>query len=230
MKKKVLKISIIMTVVFFLIATVAFFLMKSATPTDPPAEQEEEDVISPIVESIEFLKLNTYKELKAYADEYPIFIQESDDKMLFGVGELYIADQPVKLFYQTNEDGSLNRFDGYYTAPLPDKSVENVQSVIETLNGVIAQFFEVDFLAVDFYNEQGAPMPNFDESVYGQMLDGKATFGLTVMDEHYTYWYITAKVTDGQQVDVEFFRCFDATQYNVGEPNVDLRPLNETGE
>ena len=229
MKKKVLKISIILTVVFFLVAAVAFFLMRNAAPAEP-AQEAEEDVIGPIVERIEFLKLNTYKELKAYADEYPIFIQESDDKNLFGVGEVYIADQPVKLFYQTNADGSLNRFDGYYTVPLADSSVESLYPVIETLNGVISTYFDVEYLVVDFYNEQGAPIPNYDDSVYEQMMAGKATYGLSVMDEENAYWYITAKVTNGAQVDVEFFRCFDATQYTVGDPNVDLRPLNETGE
>ena len=92
-----------------------------------------------LVKLLRILNLNTYDELKKYADEYPIYIQTSDDKTLFAIGELYIEDAPVKVFYKLNEDGTLNRFDGVYSFDLSLKSVGNVNKFIGALNNVISE-------------------------------------------------------------------------------------------
>lgn len=229
MKKKFLTISIILTVFFLLVAIVFFFLMKNSEETDTASNPDEYDV-SQVVDKINFLKLNTYDELKAYADEFPIYIQPSDDKTLFAIGELYIEESPVQLFYKLNEDGSMKRFDGYYSLKLEDASADKVDYVIKCFNNVLSTFFIVEQFGHAFYGEDGAPILYFDEQIYADMLEGKATYGLSVIDKDETYWYITAEVRDKEYVDFEFFRCFDLSTYNDNSPYLDLRITDETGE
>lgn len=229
MKKKFFKISIVLTVVFFLVAVAAFFLMQNAAPAQPETEQDPYDV-SGIVESIEFLKLNTDKEVKAYAEENPIYIQTSDDDTLFAIGELYVEESPVTIFYTLNKDKSIKRIDGYYSLALSDKTAEGVSEYVSYLDQIIADYFGITYFDHSMFDEQGAPMSPYEETVYEQMLQGKATYGFSVIDEDGTYWYITADITNGEQLDVEFFRYFDLSIYKDITPNIDLRSNNETGE
>ena len=229
MKKKLFKISIVLTVVFFLVAVAAFFLMNNAAPAEPETEEDPYDV-SEIVESIEFLKLNTAKEVKAYAEENPIYIQTSDDETLFGIGELYVEESPVTIFYSLNKDKSIKRIDGYYSLPLSDKSAEGVSEYVSFLNRIAIDYFGVTYFDHSMFDEQGAPMVNYDETAYEQMLQGKASYGLSIIDGEGTYWYISASITDGEKLDVEFFRNFDLSIYKHLTPNIDLRTNNETGE
>lgn len=236
MKKRVLKISIILTMFFLLVCIVFFFLMKNTEKSnmnENPVNNTEDSLeydVSQTVENIKFLKLNTYDELKKYADEYPIYIQTSDDKTLFAIGELYIEDAPVKVFYKLNDDGTLNRFDGVYSFDLSSKSVGNVNKFIGALNNVISELFEVDKFSHSVYDETGVPLQYFDDQIYTKIHEGTATYALSIIDKDSTYWCITAKTINKEQINLEFFRCFDLDVYNDDSPNIDLRSDNETGE
>lgn len=229
MKKKILIISIILTLFFMIVATVFFFLMKNTEPSNSKSNPDEYDT-SQVVEELDFLKLNTYDEIKQYADEYPIYIQSSDDNTMFGIGELYIEDRPVTLFYQLNENGSINRFDGSYSYELKETFAEDVSYTIKCFNNIISDFFLVENFGHAFYGENGAPITSFNEKIYDEVLEGKATYGLSIIDESNTYWYVTATVVDKKCMNFEFFRCFDLSTYNDDSPNLDLRIKDETGE
>lgn len=229
MKKKILIISIILTLFFLIVATVFFFLMKNSESSNSRSNPDEYDT-SQVVEKIDFLKLNTYDEIKQYADEYPIYIQSSDDNTMFGIGELYIEESPVNLFYQLNENGSMHRYDGSYSYELKETSAEDVTYVIKCFNNIISDFFLVENFGHVFYGEDGAPITTFDEQIYVEFFEGKVTYGLSIIDESNTYWYVTAMVTDKEYINFEFFRCFDLSTYSDDSPNLDLRIKDETGE
>ena len=229
MKKNILKISIILFVVFLLVAIIFFFLMRNSDPNNQEIDPEEYDV-SQVVDKVEFLKLNSYDEIKAYADEYPIYIQASDDDLLFAIGELYVEDAPVTLFYKLNDDKSINRFDGKYTYMLEQKSNDEVWDIVSYFNHVVVEYFDTEHFEHSIYDEEGAPVDAYDENSYELMLNGKAKYNLSILDESNTYWNISAVVTDKKQIEFEFFRCFDSSVYDDDSPNIDLRELEETGE
>lgn len=236
MKNRLLTVSITLFAVFFVIAAVSFILMNNAKPdtetaqTTPALYDPEEYDVSPIIEKIEFLKLNTYDEIKKYADEYPIYIQSSDDKTLFAIGELYVEDRPVKLFYRLNEDGSISRFDGQYSCEIEQLSADAVWNVVSYFNFVVAEYFGNAYFDHSIYDEYGAPVDAYDEASYELMLNGKAKYNLSIIDESDTYWNISAVIVEQKQVRFEFFRCFDLREYNDTSPNIDLRPEEKTGE
>lgn len=234
MKKKTLKISIILTIFFLVVAVVFFFLMKNAESDMNLDESKGDDElydVSQIVRDINFLKLNTFEEIEKYANEYPIYIQSSDDKTLFAIGELYIKDLPVSLFYKLNDDGSINRFDGSYSYELPESTKDEVWNVISYFNHIIDEYFYFTYFDYDVYDEDGAPIDPYSETSYELILNGKAKYNLSVIDEHGTYWNISASVKDGKKMEFEFFRCFDLSIYDDDSPNIDLRPVvDETGE
>lgn len=230
MKKKLLIISTSLALCFLVVAVVAFFLMKSADTVDMKKGQEEEYDVSQIVDKIKFLKLNTYEEIEKYADEYPVYIQTSESALLFAIGELYIEDAPVELIYQLNEDGTLKRFDGKYSYKLAKSSADEVERIIGYFNSVIAKHFSVEMFGHVFYDESGAPISSIDEQIYSDMLEGKAKYGLSAIDESNTYWYITITAKDKKTLVFEFFRCFDLSMYNDDAPNIDLRAEDESGE
>lgn len=228
MKKKILTISIILTIIFLIVAVVFYFLMKDSKPVN-----EDDGYVydtSIIIDDIKFLKFNNYDAIKQYAEEYPIYIQESDDPTIFSIGELYIKENPVTLIYNLNSDGSINRFDGSYSMELSDKSASGLQHTLGLFDAIISDYFYVERFEHDIYDENGAPIdPNSEES-YELMLNGKATYGLSVIDEDNTYWYITASVMENKKISFNFFRCFDLSIYNDDSPNINMRELEETGE
>lgn len=229
MKRKILRVTSALCVVFLIIAVVFFFLMKSAEPKNNTEEEWEGYDVSHIIENIGFLKFNTYDEIEKYAEEYPIYIQASDDNTLFGIGELYIEEVPVKLFYSLNEDGSLFRFDGYYTSELEKSDVNSVWNKLGYLDYLLLEYFDVEYFDRSIYDENGMPIdPNTDESVE-LLFEGKAKYSVTVVDEQGTYWSICALVTDKKQMDIEFFRCFDSELYDDSSLNIDLRVEDESG-
>ena len=228
MKRKILTISIILTIILLIMAVVCYFLIKDSDPLN-----EDEGYVydtSLIIDDIKFLKLNDYDAIKQYADEYPIYIQESDDPTIFAIGELYIKDNQVTIIYTLNLDGSINRFDGSYSMDLSDKSSSELQNTIGLFDSVVSDYFYVDRFEHNIYDGNGAPIDSNSEESYELMLNGKATYGLSVFDEDDTYWYITASVEDKKQINFEFFRCFDLSVYNDDSPNIDMREIEETGE
>lgn len=229
MKKNILKISMLLFMVFLLVAIVFFFLMRNSDPNNQKTDPEEYDVRQ-VVEKIKFLRLNSYDEIKAYADEYPIYIQTSDDDSLFAIGELYIEDSPVTLFYKLNADKSIDRFDGKYIYTLEKESKDAVWDVISYFNHVIVEYFGTEYFDHSIYDEDGAPIDVYDENSYELMFNGKAKYSLSVIDESNTYWHISTVVKEKKQIEFEFFRCFDLSVYNDDSPNIDLRELEETGE
>lgn len=233
MKKKMLKFSVILTIVLFAITTVFFFLMKNAdkgvnseVQTDTKVVSEEYDV-SQIVEKIEFLKLNTYDEIKKYDENSQIYIQTSDDKTLFAIGELYVEDIPVKVFYRLNSDGSINRIDGSYSLKISSKSAAEVQEKFLIFNDLFSEFFGVTTFNHDFYDENGGKIYSFDDHIYEDLLNGEVYYGLSVIDKENTYWYISADITNQEQINLEFLRCFDLREYNDYSPDIDLRTSEE---
>ena len=240
MKKKLLKISIVLAILFLIIAVVFFFLMKNTTPETPGAEGGEGDGFtqvepevydaSHIVKEIKFLKLNTYDEIKKYADENPVYIQTSDDATVFAIGELYIEDRPVSLFYKLNADNSIKRFDGSYSYEMSDPSASEISRVLSHLDCVVAGCFDYEEFDHSVFGEDGMNINIYDEASYELMLDGKAKYNLSVIDEHNTYWNISAVVIDHKQIKIEFFRCFDLSVYDDDTPNIDLRIEEEGGE
>lgn len=229
MKKNILTISIILATIFSLVSVIFFFLMKNSEPNDSVSESVEEGEFrydtSIVIDKIKFLKFNDYDAIKQYADDYPIFIQESNEKTIFSVGELYIKEKPAKLIYKLNSDGSINRFDGSYSMELADKSVTGLQDTFWLFSAIVCDYFYVEQFEHDFYDENGAPIYTDSEESYELMFNGKATYGLSVIDLDGTYWYITASVSDKKQIDFEFLRCFDLTVYNDYSPNIDMREL-----
>jgi len=236
-KKKFLIITTILFVVFGVIATVFFFLMKSAESgnTDSSSDANETEQVEtydagPLAEKLEFLKLNTYDEVKAYAEENPVYIQTSNDPTVFTVGELYIGESPVTLLYQLNEDGTINRIDGYCSLSLDVGSASGVGNTIEHLNTLIAAYFDVDQFGHDAFNKEGAPLNCFGEQLYEEMFNNGATYGLSVIDESSTYWNVSAVVVEQKHLDIEFFRCFDLSVYDDTTPNIDLRVTEQENE
>ncbi len=225
MKKKILIVFGI--AILILICVLLFFLFKSNLVVENYEEQEGYDV-SHIVEDIEFMKLDTYDELKTYADEYPIYIQTSDDDTIFGVGELYIEESPVRLIYSLNEDGSINRFDGEYSVKLKKSSGERVQTVVAAFECIVQQFFGLDYFEHSIYDENGMKIDSHDSDVYENLLQGKAAYSLSVVDYDGTYWYARAVVEDEKTFKFNFFRCFDMSEYDYSSPDVDLRVIAES--
>lgn len=221
-------ITSILFVVFLVVAILFFFLMKNSEANKEKNDPAEYDA-SQIIGKIDFLKLNTYDEIKKYADEN-LYIRESSDETLFAIGELYIEEFPVELFYSLNEDNSISRFDGYYSYELKDSTSDAVWDVIAYFDHVIVEYFNVEYFEHSIFDENGVPIDAYDENSYELMLNGKAKYNLSIIDESNTYWNISAVVTDKEQIEFEFFRCFDLSVYNDDSPNIDLRELEETGE
>lgn len=228
MKKKILFASIILFVVFLIITILFFFLVKNSEANKEKNDPAEYDV-SQIIGKIDFLKLNTYDEIKKYADEN-LYIRESSDETLFAIGELYIEESPVELFYSLNEDNSISRFDGYYSYELKDSSSDALWDVIAYFDHVIVEYFNVEYFEHSIFDENGAPIDAYDENSCELMLNGKAKYNLSIIDESNTYWNISVVVTDKKQIEFEFFRCFDLSVYDDDSPNIDLRVKEETGE
>lgn len=228
MKKKMLFASVTLFFIFLIVAILFFFLMKNSEVNKEKNDPAEYDA-SQIIEKIDFLKLNTYDEIKKYTDENH-YIRETSDATIFAIGELYIEESPVELFYSLNEDNSLNRFDGYYTYELKDSSSDAVWDVIAYFDHVIVEYFNVEYFEHSIFNENGAPIDTYDDNSYELMLNGKAKYNLSIIDESNTYWNISAVVTDKKQIEFEFFRCFDLSVYGDDSPNIDMRELEETGE
>ena len=53
---------------------------------------------SKVVETLKFLRLNTFEELKLYSDQHPVYLQTSDDENFFSLGEVYVEEKPVAVF------------------------------------------------------------------------------------------------------------------------------------
>ena len=226
MKKKLLIISAVLFFVCLITAVVCFFLMKnSEAEAEPDAENSQEYDMSETAEKLEFLRFTSYEKLKAYADDYPVYIQKSDDESLFGIGELYIDGSPVELFYQLSADRSFNRFDGKYTVKLQKSDSDSLWELLVKTDRLASEFFITDYFEHDMLDAEGCPLDAGDESTYELMLNGKAFYNLSVIDEVNTYWNISAAVTDKKQVTFEFFRCFDLSEYDDDTPNIDLRPI-----
>lgn len=229
MKKKLLIFSTIAFFVFLIVATIFFFLMKNAEP-DNSGEDPADYNVGHIVEKIEFLNFITYDEIKQYADDYPIYIQTSSDENMFAIGELYVEDNPVTLFYQLNDDKTINRFDGKYSIELKKSDKEHVWDLVSTFNRIIVENFIVGNFDHDLFDQDGSPIDAYSEESYELMLNGKAKYNLSIIDRNETYWNISAMVVDKKYVEFEFFRCFDLSVYNDDSPNIDLRVPEETGE
>lgn len=228
MKKKVFWICLSLFIIFLIIAIVFFFLMKNADPGNLAEEQAEYDY-SQIVEEIEFLKLSTYQKFTDYTKENPLFIRNSDNKLFFGVGELYIEGNSLNLYYTLNEDGSFKRIDGIYSYDLKKNPEQTVENLVWMFDCVVAEMFSVDAFQHNLYDETRMPLELSDASY--QLLDqGKAMYALSIIDEHNTYWHVTAKLNEEKQVDFEFSRCFDLSIYNNVIPDIDLRTHGESEE
>ena len=229
MKKKILLLSSILFVVFLIIAIVSFVLMNNAKHNETNVDPEIYDN-GELVESINFLKFTTYEELKQYADNNPLYIQASENSDFFAIGEFYIKEAPVKLIYKLNSDRTLNRFDGKVSIKIDKESKDEVWDIVSEFNRVVVDYFGVETFEHAIFDEKGAPIDAYEENSYELMLNGKAKYNLTIIDESNTYWKISAVVTDKKKIEFEFFRCFDLSVYNDDSPNIDLRELEETGE
>ena len=233
--KKILLI-IVCAIIVAALGMAAFLLLRPKHEQDaqPPSDSEKTyaDVgdVNEIYETIKFLRFSSLVELKEFSEDHNVFIQTSDDPKLFGIGEIYVDQAPVVLFYRMKDDESFDRFDGSCSISLKDKTAAEVAYIIRTLNDLVCKLFYTDKIEHSMYDEAGIPMYSFDESVYLRMLEGKATYGLTLIDEKNTYWYATAKVTDGKQIDFSFFRCFDSERYKDSFIDVDLRYSHVSGE
>lgn len=229
MKKKLLIISTIAIFVILIVATIFFFLSKNAK-TNNANENTEDYNVGHIVEKIEFLNFITYDEIKQYAENYPIYIQTSSDKNMFAIGELYIEDNPVTLFYQLNDDNTINRFDGKYSIELEKSDKDHVWNLVSLFNRIVVEHFIVGTFEYDMFDQDGAPIDAYAEESYELMLNGKARYNLSIIDRNETYWNISAVVVDKKYVEFDFFRCFDLSTYNDNSPNIDLRVSEEIGE
>ncbi len=222
MKRKLLTFSTTAFILCLIVATIFFFLMKNADENNSENKIEEYNA-GESVEKLEFLKLNTFDEVKKYADESPIHIQNTDDKNLFGIGELYVEDFPVRAFYSLNDDGTISRIDGTCFITKDSLSEEHVGKAIQCVNSIVSGFFNIENVLFSAYDENGAEIDNYTDQTYEQLINGKAKYRLTAIDESNTYWSILIKVTDNKQIEIEFFRCFDLNVYSDDSPNLDLR-------
>ena len=229
MKRKLLIVSTIVLLVCFIVAATVVFLMKNNV-TNNGNEDPEDYEVSHIVEKIEFLNFTTYDQIKRYADEYPIYIQTSSDENMFAIGELYIEDNPVSVFYQLNDDKSINRFDGKYSIELKNSDKQCVWDLVSTFNRIVVEHFIVGYFEHNMFNQDGAPIDAYSEESYELMLNGNAKYNLTVIDSNETYWSISAVVVDKKYVEFEFFRCFDLSVYDDDSPNIDMRVFEAVGE
>lgn len=227
MKKKVLVMCIAIFVILLIVATVFFFLMKHTQVTNKGSELEQ-SITEQIVEKIDFLKLNSFEEVKSYAEESPIYIQESDDKNFYSIGELYINDSPIRVFYSLNEGGTIKRFDGMYSLTFDELTVVDIDNTLYNFSCVISQFFDIENFNFNAYDEKGMAIDAYSTDIYNQLLNQKAKYELTVIDQSNTYWNVSIVATDSKQIDFKFFRCFDLGVYNDDEINIDLRPLEDT--
>ena len=164
--KKIIIIVLLCLVIVLVTLGFIFSKMANNAEVDNTASYDEASYdVTEVVESLKFLKFNTYEEIKAYAEDYPVYIQTSDDDTVFGIGELYIEGNPVELFYTMNEDGSLYRFDGYYSIEI-DKSVLNdVWNKISYTDNILLSLFNVQHFNHSIYDEQGLSIDGYtDES------------------------------------------------------------------
>lgn len=229
--KKVLIICLSLFFVFLIIATVSFSLMKENAPIGGSTSSSSDfDASRFAEENLKLLTLNSYDDIKRYADEYPVYIQQSNDEKLFAIGEFYVKEEQVALFYRLNEDGTLNRFDGKYTYKLTSSEYEEVWNIVSLFDDIVSELLSVEHFMHSMYGENGAAIDPYDEFSYKLMLEGKSAYGLTVIDDKGTYWCTNAKVTNGAQIDFEFFRCFDSTVYDDASPNIDMREQEEAEE
>lgn len=227
MKKRFLTFTIILIVIFLIVASAIFFIRKYKC-NDEKIEHIYDT--STVIDKISFLKFNEYDAIKKYADNSSICIGKSNYETFFSIDELYINENPVMLVYMLNSDGTLNRFDGSYSLKTKDKSVVELEEFFWHFDTIIENYFNVEMFEHCIYNEDGAQIDSNAYESYKLLLNGKARYGLSVIDKANTYWYIDASVSNKEQIDFNFFRCFDLSFYNDDSPNIDLRELEEIGE
>ncbi len=233
MKKKLLTIFLILFVVFLIIAVVFFFLMKKGDPNEKGTSVSTELDIEQVLEKIEFLKLNSVEEIKQYTKDSQIYIQESDNELFFGIGELYVENVPIMMSYQLNPDKTIKRFDGSFSVDLKTGSADEVWQFINYVNETISLFYGLEYMNYSIYDKDGAPMEILMGEVQEQLLNGEAKYSFSMIDGHNTYIYASAQVADKKTINFKFFRCYDLEMYNDSNPNVDLRNTeaeDETGE
>lgn len=229
MKKKLLILLSVLFVVFLIVAVVFFFLMKNS---EPEYEEKEDTTINVehIAEQIEFLKLNSFDEIKEYSNDAQFYIRESSDELFFGLGELYVDDIPIDVIYRLNDDGTIQRFDGYFSVELKKSNTDELSTLILYFNHIVMDIFGIEYLEHSIYDADGSSMDVYSDGVYEKMLQGNAKYTLSVIDANNTYWRVSAVISDEKTVNFEFFRCFDLDTYNDDSPNIDLRADPEFGE
>lgn len=228
MKKKLLIISIALVLLLLIGALVFYFVTKDKN-SEPISDEGYESAIENTVNQLEFLKLDSFDEVKEKAYENQIYIQNSDDPTFFAIGELDIQDNPVSLYYKLNEDGSINRFDGSFSLKLDNATADGVEYEIWDFNQILVGLFDFYDFKHCIYSSDSSLLSN-DEEAYNKLLNGEAEYRVTIIDKSNTYWCFSAKVTEKKQLDFEFFRCFDLSVYNDESPDIDLRVAQEIGE
>ena len=184
----------------------------------------DEDKFSNAAEKLEFLKLNNFSDVKNYANESEIYIMNSDAEGVYGIGELYIENIPIYVSYTLNNEDEINKFSGMFSVELEEK---NIDDVLYFVNKTISFLFDLQEFEYDVFSKDGFQMNIYDEETSSELLNGNATYFVSLYDEYDTYWKITATVSKEKVFEFSFMRNYYLGDSADGYPTLDLRGQNE---
>ncbi len=234
---KLLKIFIVLFLLFSIVSALAFLLMKKSKENNETSVESSEVVSNTseieqgdyteehknAAEKLKFLKLDDFDAVRKYADESEIYIMNSDSEITFGIGELYIKEIPVFITYMLNDESSINLLSGTFSVELNNNDLESLRDIIYYIDRVIFYLFgEVEF-EHSIFSSSGYLIDCYSDESYTELLNGEATYHVSVIDEKETYWKIKGSVTEQKNVVFSFLRSYDFRKYEDNSPNMDLR-------
>ena len=230
--KKALKITVGLFFVFTIISASAFFMMKRSTTeknnssTDSAESsseiivENEEDKFSNAAEKLKFFKLNKFSDVKKYANESEIYIMNSDAEGIYGIGELYVENIPIYMNYMLNDEDEINKFSGIFSVELKENDINDV---IYFANKMILLLFDLPEFEHNVFSKDGFLLNIYDEETTNELLNGNATYFVSIYDEYDTYWKITATVSKEKVFKFSFMRNYYLGDFVDNYPTIDLR-------
>lgn len=227
MKKTVNLLKIIIVVFVILIVVLcAFFLLRN-NKRNIQTEDTKKDITN-----IEILKLDSIADIESFVIERNIVLQTSDDKNLYSLGDVKIADRIVTLYFQTDDNGNIKRVDGNFSVELDKKDITTLQETWSEFCSTVAEFFDIELLngdiAYNIYTLEGYEVNAYSEESFEKVLNGEANFGLSAIDVDGTYWNATASINKSGTLQFKFFHFYERGIYENGSENIVLFEPSES--
>lgn len=227
MKKTVNLLKIIIVIfVILIVALCAFFLLRN-NKRNIQTEDTKKDITN-----IEILKLDSIADIESFVIERNIVLQKSDDKNLYSLGDVKIAERIVTLYFQTDDNENIKRVDGNFSVELDKKDITTLQDTWSEFCSTVAEFFDIELLSGDIayniYALEGYELNAYSEESFEKVLNGEANFGLSAIDVDGTYWNATASINKSGTLQFEFFHFYERGIYENGSENIVLFESSES--